>query len=213
MKRTLWMLVLMLALVPVSAGSLQKEMKRRLLGAWVVTGIETYSDCAGMYTNSRVNGSYVRSRGARRFLPGELTKVDNVDAKRSRLDLHLSVAEPVLVPYQDGPFTLYREARCRVELEITIPRELIKAKNVEEIEQGLIKILERFATEDQAWSSPKWNEREVEDYPADYEITLAEHAAWEATMHNHNVQAQLDHAYEVTTRLPDRINGDPSGWA
>jgi hypothetical protein len=35
--------------------------------------------------------------------------VVRVDAKRSRIDLLLSLAEPMLRSYNDGPFTLYEE--------------------------------------------------------------------------------------------------------
>ena len=36
----------------------------------------------------------------------------------------------MLLPTQDGPFTLYREASCRIELEVELPRDLVKSKAV-----------------------------------------------------------------------------------
>ena len=68
-------------------------------------------------------GNLVTGGGHWRFQPGELAKLDKVDVNRSRIDLHLSLSEPMLVPWQEGPFTLYRESACKVELEIAVPRE------------------------------------------------------------------------------------------
>ena len=33
------------------------------------------------------------------------------------------------VAYQDGPFTLYREAPCRAEFEVFVPRSAVKEKD------------------------------------------------------------------------------------
>jgi hypothetical protein len=191
------------------AGQLQKALKGDWLGAWVVTRTEASSDCGGAYTDNRVNGTLVKSSGAWRFQAGELAKLDKVDLKRSRMDLLLTLQEPFLVPYQDGPFTLYREAWCQVELEIEIPRELVKGKDEDAIEQAMLAVLERYATEDEAIASGDYNGREREDYPDDYETTLARHAVWQAEQVNAAVQDRLDHAVFETARLTDRVDRNP----
>ena len=111
--------------VPATAGDFQRTLQGDWLGAWVVVRGESYSDCNGGYTRNRINGTLVKGSAAWRFAPGELAKLDKVDLKRSRLDLSLTFDEPFLVSYQDGPFTLYREARCRVELEVEIDRKSV----------------------------------------------------------------------------------------
>ena len=111
---------------PAFAGGIEKDINKRWLGAWVVTRSEMYSDCNAVYTQNRINGSLVSGRGARRFQPGELAKVTKVDAGRHRIDVRISLVEPVLLTYREGPFTLYDEASCRVELEVEVSRDQVK---------------------------------------------------------------------------------------
>jgi hypothetical protein len=209
--RTLAHAALLFAL-PVStlAGDFQRTLQSEWLGAWVVVRGESYSDCNGQYTDNRIHGNLVQGKAAWRFTPGELAKLDKVDLKRSRLDLMLTFDEPMLVAYQDGPFTLYREAQCRVELEVEIPREAVKSKDDANVETLLMRVLERYATEQEARSSETWNERERDPYPEGYETTLAKHAVWKAEQTNAAVQAQLDHALDETTRITDRMVSDPA---
>ncbi len=192
----------------VAAGDLERDVKNSWLGAWVVANVESYSDCSGMATNNRINGMLVKSRGQHRFQPGELAKIQKIDVKRSRLDVHLWLAEPLLLPYAEGPFTLYREAECRIELEVELPREVVRARDARAVEQRLAQLFERHATEEAAQDSISWNGREREPYPEDYDRTLAELAVWRAEQTNAAVQAKLDQAAEHTTRLADRVSSD-----
>jgi hypothetical protein len=211
MKRTLIVAIALLALSSASlAANLEREVKSRWLGAWVLTSVESWSDCGGLYTNNRVNGNLVKSRGDFRFQPGELAKVNRINVKRHRLDLLLSLNEPLLVAYHEGPFTLYREAWCKVELQVEIPREIVKAKDADAVEDLLVRVLERHATERAALDSRNWNGRERDPYPEDYERTLAELAVWRANRVNEGVQAKLDYALEETTRLAYRVSSDPA---
>ncbi len=41
----------------------------------------------------------------------------------------LSLTEPILVPTPAGPFTLYQELSCKVELEVEIPRDVVKTQS------------------------------------------------------------------------------------
>ncbi len=193
----------------VAAKELQSDVTSRWLGAWVVVSLDTYSDCAGMYTNNRVNGLLVKSTGAQRFGAGELARVDKVDLKRSRLDVLLSLVEPVLVSYEDGPFQLFREASCRVELEVEIPRVEVKDKDAQAIEARLLELLERHANEAAARGSDRYNRRERDAYPADYARTERRHAAWRAEQDNAAVQAHLDTAVDETSRAMQRVQDHP----
>lgn len=191
------------------AGDLQRELKSGWLGAWVITTVDAYSDCSSTRTNNRIHGNLVKSSGAHRFHAGELAKVIKVDLKRSRLDLHLDLVEPLLVSYQEGPFTLYREVRCSVEYEVTVPREVVKGKDADAVEQALLEIVERYASEDEALDSASWNEREIEPYPDDYEQTLARLTVWRVEQSNARVRAQLEAANVELAKLPDRLDTDP----
>jgi hypothetical protein len=191
------------------AGDTQDAVASRWRGAWVVTTAETHADCMGMYTNNRVSGRLVSSKGHWRFKPGELAKVDSIDLKRNRIDIKMTLAEPLLVSHQDGPFTLYDEASCRMELQVEVARDLVKGKDVGGLDQNLRIVIERYATEEEARASNRYNGRERDPYPDDYEKTVAAHAAWRARQTNIAVQARIDALVDDTSRIPERITGDP----
>src|SRR5574341_1026729 len=90
-------LALPAVLAPALAGGLADSLESRWRGAWVLTSVDTYSDCAGTHTNNRVNGALVQSKGKLRFLPGELAQVQKIDLKRSRVDLLLNLPQPLLL--------------------------------------------------------------------------------------------------------------------
>lgn len=210
MKRSLVVALVLSVLSPAAlSASLEREVKSRWLGAWVVTSVESYSDCGGLYTNNRINGTLVKSRGDFRFQAGELAKVDKIDVNRRRIDLLLTLNEPLLIAYQEGPFTLYREAWCRIEMEVEVPREVVKAKDDDSVEDALVRVLERHAAEEDALASRSWNGREREPYPEDYDRTLAELAVWRADRVNDAVQAKLDYALEESMRVAYRLDDDP----
>jgi len=197
----------------VPAGDTQDAVASRWRGAWVVTTAETHADCMGMYTGNRVSGRLVSSKGRWRFKPGELAKVDGIDLKRNRVDIKVTLAEPLLVSHQDGPFTLYDEAHCRMELQVEVPRDLVKGKDVGGLDESLKVVIERYATEDEARASRRCNGRERDPYPGDYEKTLAAHATWRARQTNIAVQARIDALVDDTSRIPERITGDPDYMA
>jgi hypothetical protein len=209
MKRFALVLTLLLAAQTLHAGKVQENAKSRWLGAWVVTTIETYSDCGASFTNNRINGNLVKSRGAHAFERGELAKLLKLDAKRSRIDVSLSLAEPILLPYQAGPFTLYKELHCKVELEVEIPRESIKSKDHDSVEETLLIVLERYASQGEARTSDAFANRVIDDYPEDYETTLHEHSVWIAETNNEAVRDKFEQAMGETNRLSERLTSDP----
>jgi hypothetical protein len=209
MKPFLPVLILAAACGAAHAGELQSDIEARWRGAWVITGVDTSSDCMGFYNDNDINGRMVSGRGRRQFKAGELARVDGVDLKRSRLDLRLTLVEPVLMSRQDGPFTLYDEARCRMNFQVELPREVVKHADPRSIEAYVMPILQRHAAEDQARASANYNGRECEPLPPDYDRTLQKHAAWKAKNVNDAVQASIFKLVDETSRIPDRINDDP----
>jgi hypothetical protein len=202
--------VVMLALpAAASAASVEKDIRSRWLGAWVVTRAEMYSNCNGLFTGNRVNGTLVSGRGARRFRGGEVAKVTKVDAGRSRIDVRISLAEPVLLARQEGPFTLFDEAGCLVELEIEVPRDQVKGEDIQSLDRQIGAVLERHSTAEDARASRAWNKRTREPYPEDYERTLRAHAAWKAEQQNAQVQAKFDEAARVSEQVTGRVSDDP----
>jgi len=209
MKPFLPILILAAACGAARAGELQNDIDARWRGSWVITGVETFSDCMGFYNDNDVNGRLVSGRGRRQFKAGELARVDSIDLKRSRLDLRLTLVEPVLMSRQDGPFTLYDEARCRINFQVELPREIVKHADLKSVEAYVMPILQRHGAEDQARASANYNGREREPLPPDYDRTLQRHAAWQAKNVNDAVQASIFKLVDETSRIPDRINDDP----
>ncbi len=193
---------------PGFAGKLEKTLEGRWRGAWVVTTVALQSDCAGFRTDNLVSGTLVSSKGRHAFPTGEIARVDKVNVHRSGLELDLSLPEPILVSHREGPFTLYDEARCMVELDVDLPRALVSNDDVAGIEAALRPIVERYSSQGEAQQSRSWNQRKRESYPADYQRTLADYQAWKAQQVNAGIQARLDRALDETTRLTDRLTSD-----
>ena len=198
------------------AGDFQRELAGRWRGSWVIVEVGVRSDCGGTYTNNRLNGRRVGGTGAFTFGAGELAQIDKVDLHRARLDVLLTLAEPTRVSWLDGPFTLYRQAQCRVELQADLPRSAVAGGDVAAVERALSQALERYDAREEAEASRSWNARQVEPYPDDYEDTLAEHGRWKAEQANAAVRDRIGQAQAETVRVTERIESDDaylSGFA
>jgi hypothetical protein len=204
------LVALVLFLLPVTswAGEFKEKLKDQWLGAYVITELETSSNCDARATHNQVRGNFVKSSGSHRFEPGELFKVNKINVRRQRIDMHLLVQEPVRVAYNEGPFTLYRYDKCKVELELEVLREVVKDKDAAAVEELLVPILERHATEQSARDSDSWNGREREPLPDDYDLTLAKLEVWRAEQFNAGVQARLDQAHDEVMGFTDRMGTD-----
>ncbi len=192
-----------------AGADLEDDLERSWVGAWVVAKVETASDCSGAYTNVEVRGLRSTGRGSRRFGEGELARIDKLNQKSDRVDLYLSVAEPVLVPRTDGPFTLYDERSCRVQLMVDVPKAVLKSGRLDEVDAALLEAVERHETESSARRSEAWNRRERDPYPRDYEETLARHAAWKAEETNRALAATRLAALDEAAQALSRVTDDP----
>ncbi|MDX1389008.1 MAG: hypothetical protein R3344_07445 [Acidobacteriota bacterium] len=216
MKRTclrifLFLLCLTLFFGTAGAGSFEDAVRARWRGAWVVITTDVYSSCTGggSYHTNKLSGTLVTNRGGHRFVGGEVGKVYKLQLKKKKVDLMISLDEPLLVARQDGPFTLYDERHCAVSLEIQLPRDMTKAKDVEGIDLIVAELVERFDTREAALASEAWNEREREPYPLNYDITVARHAAWRAEQTNLAVDERKHLALEQVKNSGKAIESDP----
>jgi hypothetical protein len=200
--------VLLAALLSMPILAAERDLRDRWTGAWVVTRLEAFSACGGNYTNNEVRGRLVSDGGSFRFEPGELASVYKVDLKRKRVDVLIDLAEPVLVSRQDGPFTLYDERTCKVELRIHFPAGLVP-RDTESVDALILSVLERHETLSSAEGSERWNLRKRDPYPADYERTLAEYEVWKASQINAAVQERIEESLERAARIVDRLDEDP----
>jgi len=196
----------------VAQADLQDDLNSRWRGAWAVVDGDLYSNCSGSATNNRVSGDLIMGSGRRSFAPGELVRITRVDVRRRRVDVFLDVNENVLIEYQDGPFTLYNEASCEVELLFDFANERTRDVGFAGIDAQFNQWFERYARLADAEQSDKWNERERRPYPADYEQTLAEYHAWQIEEHNRLVDARINESIGKTGQLLTQVvAGDDFG--
>jgi hypothetical protein len=192
-----------------AAADLEETLRSRWLGAWVVIEVETYSGCDGGYSNNDVNGTRVVSKASHGFAAGELARVDKVNLKSSRVDVYLALAEPLRVARQEGPFTLYDDRTCKVQLLIEVPGKEIRAGNLAAVEAAIAQAVTAFATREAALASERWNRREREPLPDDYDETLARYEAWRAEQVNVRLAETRERAIDEADRLVDRLDDDP----
>ena len=192
----------------VLAGSFENDLRARWRGAWVVVETEAYSSCASGYSENRIHEMLVHGSGER-FKAGELARVEAVQVRKKSVELRVSFTAMHLLPYQDGPFDLYSPRHCRVQLQVGVSKETIKGKDVDGVDAVLLGVVERHATEDGARASQSWNRRADDEYPADYPLTLARHAAWQAEQLNLTVTAKKELALDEAGKVTARIRSDP----
>lgn len=192
--------LLILSGSPAYAG-LQDDLNRNWRGAWVIVNGDVYANCDGSYTKNEVNGRLVAGEG-RVILPtGELAKVHKIDLKKARVDVRLDMQEKALISYQDGPFILYREADCQIELMVRMPGGRAKELGIQGIETELDVLLDRYLSVSEAQQSPSWNRRQRKSYPPDYERTLADYRVWKVEAYNQGVQDRIDDAVDRSSRF------------
>lgn len=201
--------ILLLAAPPVLGSPLERNVRERWQEAWVITRVETFSDCGDRPTLNRVTGEIVKSGGRQGFGPGELARVARVDGGGHSVQLDLDFPEPVLVSRRDGPFTLYDERTCRVRLQTELPLQAIRDPDSVRVEFVIEKLLQRFPSEAAARAADAWNRRRRDPYPRGYERTLIDHAVWMLEKVNQRARARFDRILQETSRIADRMNGDP----
>jgi len=197
-----------LALAPLAYADLQDELNARWRGAWVIVTGELYSNCNGFTTDNRISGDLVVGSGRYSFEPGELARVTKIDVKRRRVDVFLDIQEGLLIEHRDGPFTLYSEASCRVELLVDYGDMRTSDLGIAGVEEQFDRWLERHARLEDAERSLSWNGREREDYPEDYEQTLAAYEDWKVEQHNAVIDRKIENSIEQTRYLLAQVSSD-----
>jgi hypothetical protein len=207
-KRLARSILALLGVSPMVCADLQDDVNARWRGAWVIVSGEIYSNCNGTTTDNLINGDLVSGNGRFAFEPGELARITRVDVRRRRVDVFLEISEGVLFEYQEGPFTLYREAACPLELLFDYGDARTRDLGVTGIEAQFNRWFERHARLEDAESSASWNGRVRDEYPEDYELTLAAHEEWKIEQHNLLVKEKIEHSTEQTRYLLARVNTD-----
>lgn len=190
------------------ASDLGDRLNRELKGGWGILEVEVYSACGGTYSDNEVGMAGVASKARHRFAAGELVKIDNVKVKRQRVDLMLTLNAPLRVSHMEGPFELYDQRSCRVQLMVYVPRELVKNADLGGLLAEVKNHVTLHASRDNAELSGDWNGRETKPLPDDYEETLYRHAVWKAEQTNVAVQDGIDHALSEAAEAIEDLDDD-----
>ena len=192
--------------VPAAAAGAEEALRAAWTGRHVVLRTAVLSNCDARYTNNRLRATQPSSSGRHRFAPGELGRVDNLHLRRTRVDLLLTLVEPLRVELRDGPFQLFEQLECRVELQLPAPREAVRRAAVERLDDLLQGVLvgpgERAAVE----ASPSWNRRRVEPLPEDHEERLAAYQAWKEEQLYRALRGRLAEALDRADDLAARAD-------
>ena len=170
--------------------------------------LEVYSACGGTYSDNEVGSAGVASKARNRFAAGELVKIDDVKVKRQRVDLLLTLDAPLRISRMDGPFELFDQRSCGVQLMVYVPRELVKSANLDALLTEVKKHVTLYASRDDAELSGDWNGREMEPLPDDYEETVQGHAVWKAEQTNAAVRDGIDHALSEAAEAVEDLDND-----
>lgn len=193
---------------PASASELGDRLNHRLKGGWGVLEVEVYSACSATYSDNEVSSAGVASKAPNRFAAGELVKVDKVKVKRQRVDLMLTLDAPLRVAHMDGPFELYEQRPCRVQLIVPLSRELVKNADVEGLVAEVVHHLTLYPSREEARMADGWNGRETKPMPEGYEETLQRHAVWRAEQTNIAVTTAIDHALTEAAHTASHVDDD-----
>ena len=191
-----------------SASELGDRLNRELKGGWGALDVEVYSACGGTYSDNEVSSAGVASKAPHRFARGELVKIDNVKVKRQRVDLLLTLDTPLRVSHMDGPFELFDQRSCRVQLMVFVPRQMVKNSDLDALLTEVKKHITLYPSRDDAEHSDHWNGREMEPPPEDYEETLHRHAVWKTEQTNRAVRDGIDHALSEAAEAVEDLDDD-----
>jgi len=185
-------------------------MQDRWTGAWVVTSTETFSDCAGFYTDNEMYGdATVGSRGRLRIDPGTPAHVDSMDVRSDRLSLRLTLSVNEMVERPHREFTLRALARCQAEVRVLVPPGLAAARDAAGLEALLDHVVERHSDERSALLASNFLPIDTPGYETERQEAIAEHREWRQEQTAASLQARLDEWTAQTTRLSSRISQDP----
>lgn len=195
--------------IPVFGAELENRLRSQWQGSWVILRSDVASNCDDRYTNVQVNGGNTTLKGSHHFGAGELGRVHKLNQHRSRVDLHVDLVEPLRTSELRGPFELYDQVACQIELEIAVPRNLVKSKSIDAINALVAQIAEAHTSREGAASSINHNGRIVEPYPDDYERTLAEYRTWLDETLGRPLRDRLAEAVEEDAEIVDDVRRDP----
>jgi hypothetical protein len=192
---------------PAARADVEADLKRDLVGWLGVSRSGLASECTDHYTDNTVAGGKVSGKVGERFAAGELVRVDNVKIGAfSGLEVNLSLVEPFRLTWKDGPYTVYDQRRCRVQLHFDVSREV--RKDAAKARAAIAAAVSLHDHEEAAKADPAWNRRKVEAYPANWEATKKEWEGWKRSQQNRRVREKIEEIATQSDRILDYMPSD-----
>jgi len=176
------------------------DLRARWTGTTVVTKVPVFSECTDHFTDNAVPTGGVPRGAGLRFGAGEIATVDKIDVTWTRIDVSIGFLEPYRLSWTDGPYTLFDQRRCRVQLKLELPRDV--RKDPSKAGAAIAALLDPFPNAAEA--------RRVEAYPANWERTRAEYETWHATRVNGAIQERVATLLREAQDTIDRARDDDS---
>lgn len=181
-----------LGLMPERAtADVESELRASFAGRYALVRGSLVSECTDHFTNMKVMGTRLAGGDGTRFDSGELVYVENISiGLMTGLDVNLTIAEPFLLSWQDGPFTVYDQRRCRAQFNFEVGRDVRRdrAKAGAAIEG----VLQFFGSEAAAKKAAEWNQRQAKPYPKDWEKTRVEYEKYRLAKVNELVRQKTE---------------------
>ena len=184
----------------------ESELRSALVGRFALTRGALLSECTDHFTDHKVTAGRVSGGTGTRFEAGELVRIDNVKiGALSGLDVNLTIVEPFLLSFVDGPFTVHEERRCRAQLNFEVPREVRKDRA--QSLAAIAAVLERFDDDDAARRGA-WNRRARAPFPKDWEKTRVAYGKWKVEHRNELVRAKTEEVLRFAEQALTYMSGD-----
>ncbi|MEO7793646.1 MAG: hypothetical protein ABIV06_02645 [Thermoanaerobaculia bacterium] len=208
MSRTLSILIVggTLTAGGVAFADVEAGLRGELVGRYALAKGVLVSECTDHFTDMKVVGGRLAGGTGIQFEAGELVRIDNVKVgAMAGLDVNVTLVEPYLVSFPDGPFQVYDERRCRVQLNFEVARDV--RKDVRKAATAVASVLDLY---DDAGAAKQagWNERKVEPYPKGWEKTKREYEAWKLTQVNAAVRAKTTYVLDEAGRILNYMGSD-----
>ena len=184
-------------------------IEHRWVDAWVVTSAETFSECNGFYTDNWLRGGQVSSHGRIDVPAGTPAHVDMVSISESQVAFSMTVSERLLVTREHRDFTLQAEARCQIDLKLTLPPGMSAAQDILGVESLVDPVMKRYPTENAAVLAAGFLPSTEPAYAAQLQTAIAQQREFESRQQSEAIDARMRQWVSQTQRIQGRISNDP----
>src|SRR5262245_48444446 len=184
------------------------SVENRWRDAWVVTAAETFSECNGFYTDNRLRGDSVASRGRIDVPAGTPAHVDLVTVGPSEVVFSMTMSQKLLVTREHRDFTLRSEASCRVDLKVMLPPGM-GGQDILGVEALVQPVLKRYASENAAILAAGFLPGDDPSYAAAHGTAMAQQHEFETRQQAEAIDARMAQWVNQTQRIQGRISNDP----